>query len=389
MSEVYLQRFAVPFDYTVHFTSGCFEPTNRSIIDAIRRLEPTRRHKVFAIIDRGVATSRPQIARELAKYVEANGDALELVAPPEIIPGGEEAKNRPELVETIRERLIRYKVDRQSFALVIGGGAVLDVGSYVAATTHRGIRTLRMPTTIEAQNDSGVGVKTSMNGFGQKNLIGTFTPPFAVINDFDFLRTLGERDRRAGISEAVKVGLIRDRTFFEWLWSNAEALAAFEPAATEHMIRRSAELHMEHIATSGDAFEFGSAKPLDFGHWLAHKLESLTGYELRHGEAVAVGIAVDARYSAEIGLLAERDVARICVLLERIGFSLWHDQLVVYGNNDRRRILDGLAEFREHLGGELTLTLIDSIGHSVDIPHIDEAKMDNAIGWLEYRSRAR
>src|SRR5690349_21085184 len=121
------------------------------------------------------------------------------------------------------------------------------------------------------------------------------------------------------MAEAVKVALIRDAEFFRWMVVNADALASFEPAAVAHMIRRCAELHLEHIAGGGDALEQGNSRPLDFGHWAAHKLELLTTHALRHGEAVAIGIALDSRYSVEAGLLDERDHAVIVDLLVRLG----------------------------------------------------------------------
>ena len=160
-----------------------------------------------------------------------------------------------------------------------------------------------------------------------KNFVGTFAPPFAVLNDFDLLDSLPPREKIAGMAEAVKVALIRDPEFFHWLERNCDALANFEPDAMAYMIRRCAELHMHQIAHGGDPFETGSARPLDFGHWSAHKLESLTHYHVRHGEAVAIGIALDTRYSVLAGLLPEGDEERVCFLLEDLGFQLWHPAL--------------------------------------------------------------
>jgi 3-dehydroquinate synthase len=184
-----------------------------------------------------------------------------------------------------------------------------------------------MPSTVLGQNDSGVGVKNGVNAFSAKNFLGTFAPPFAVINDYDLLRTLPARDVRAGLAEAVKVSLIRDRELFSWLEQNADALRACEPAAVEQSVRVAAEIHLRHIATAGDPFELGSARPLDFGHWSAHKLESLTGHAVRHGEAVAIGMALDCRYAVLAGLLAEADQLRVQHLLERRGFRLYDDAL--------------------------------------------------------------
>ncbi len=388
VTDTYIQRFSVPFEYPVFFTDGVFDPTNSTLVEALSRLESTRRHRALVIVDSGVADALPALIARIEAYATAHDSRLTLAAAPLVVPGGERTKNSPEVVSQLHEAIASAHLDRQSFVIIVGGGAVHDTAGYAAATAHRGVRVIRIPTTVEGQNDSGVGVKNGLNAYGAKNYLGTFAPPFAVINDISFIDTLPNRDRLSGIAEAVKVSLLRDENYFEWLWNQCDALTRFERAAMQHMIRRSAELHLEHIAGSGDPFEFGSAKPLDFGHWAAHKLEILSDYDLRHGEAVAIGIAIDARYSAEHGLLDEACVARICVLLERLGFTLWHPSASTRNGDGRRIVMDGLDEFREHLGGDLTLTLIDAIGSSVDTSGIDTVRMERAIDWLEYRAKA-
>ena len=237
------------------------------------------------------------------------------VAPPVSVLGGEAVKNDPQIIARLHALFHAHHLDRHSFALVLGGGAVQDAVGFAAATAHRGIRVVRVPTTVLSQNDSGVGVKNGVNLFGSKNFVGTFAPPFAVINDARFLVRLPPRDRVAGLAEAVKVALIRDVAFFESMERAADALATFDLDATEEVVRRCAALHLGHIATGGDPFELCSARPLDFGHWAAHKLESMTAHELRHGEAVAIGIVLDSRYAFEAGLLAEADCLRIHALM--------------------------------------------------------------------------
>ena len=180
------------------------------------------------------------------------------------------------------------------------------------------LKFIEQGATVLAQDDSAVGVKNGINAFGQKNYLGTFTPPFAVVNDSSFLATLSDRDWCGGLSEAVKAALIKDHTFFEDIEERAAALAARDMTAMEHVVRRSAALHLQHIATAGDPFEMGSSRPLDFGHWAAHKLERLTSHQLRHGEAVAIGIALDSTYSHLSGFLAEGDWRRILALLSRL-----------------------------------------------------------------------
>lgn len=384
-TNVHIQEFTVPFRYQVCFTEGVFRRDNRTFMLELTRLEPAKRHRYVVFVDEGVASAMPRLCADIASYADAWPNVLQLVAAPEIIAGGEEIKNDPALVERLQYRMLELGMDRHSFVVGIGGGAFLDMIGYVAATTHRGLRMVRIPTTVLAQNDSGVGVKTGVNAYGSKNLLGVFAPPFSVINDSDFLETLNERDRRAGMAEAVKVALIRDGSFFATLEANADRLATFERSAVAHLIRRCAELHMRQIAFGGDPFEMGSARPLDFGHWSAHKLESLTNHEIRHGEAVAIGIALDTRYSVRKGLLAEGNDERVCRLLERLGFSLWHPALEDSNAEGKLSVMAGLEEFREHLGGQLTITLLTGIGTGHEVNEMDSGLIEECLDWLKER----
>jgi 3-dehydroquinate synthase len=318
-------------------------------------------------------------------YFRRHARHLALAAPPIPVPGGERVKNELFFVEQLQRQVFEHGIDRHSYVIAVGGGALLDAVGLVAATTHRGVRLIRVPTTVLAQDDSGVGVKNGVNLYGVKNFCGTFAPPFAVLNDLDLLTPLAERDKIAGLAEAVKVALIRDGDFFAWLERHADDLITFERTAIAQMIRRCAELHMRQIAQGGDPFETGSARPLDYGHWSAHKLESLTRHHLRHGEAVAIGLALDARYSVVTGLLAEGREERICDLLEHLGFRLWHPALEATGPDGSLAVLEGLREFREHLGGELTVTLLAEIGRGLEVHQIDETRMQAAMRWLKGR----
>jgi len=384
-SAVYLQAFSVRYEYPVYFTEHLFAHDNPVFAEALLRREPGRRHRFVTFIDSNVAASFPSLAHDIAGYVDLHGDKMGLLFHPEVVPGGEHVKNDPALVTRLQHRLVELGVDRHAFVVGIGGGAFLDLIGYVASSTHRGIRHIRVPTTVLAQNDSGVGVKNGVNAFGVKNLLGSFAPPFAVLNDSDFLRTLHPRDKIAGIAEAVKVALIRDRVFFEWLEASAGALRECEAAAMSRMIRRCAELHMRQIAHGGDPFETGSARPLDYGHWSAHKLEALTSHELRHGEAVAIGLALDARYSVQVGMLPAGGEDRVYALLKRLGFHLWHPALESRDAEGRWMLLRGLEEFREHLGGELTITLLRDLGTGEEVHHMDSDEILRALGWLRRR----
>jgi len=376
---VLVQRVQVAIEYAVAFTRGAFDLDNPVFAQTLARREPNKRHRFAVVIDSGVAAAWPTLAGDIAAYARHHG--LELAAAPWVIPGGEAGKCEHVLAE-LQRGLAALRIDRHSYVVAIGGGAMLDVVGYAAATLHRGVRLVRMPTTVLAQNDAGVGVKNGINAFGAKNFLGTFAAPYAVINDSRFLATLEPRDRAGGMAEAVKVALIRDAAFFRWLAANAAALARFEVPEVEYMIRRCAELHLAHIATGGDPFEQGSARPLDYGHWAAHKLEMMTRHAVRHGEAVSIGMALDARYAVEIGMLAEADFLEIVDLLVALRLPIWHDAL------RDRELSAGLAEFREHLGGELCITLLEAIGRGVDVREVDLDVVARAIDWLAQRRAA-
>ena len=217
----------------------------------------------------------------------------------------------------------------------------------------------------------------------KKNFIGTFSVPFAVINDFDLLDSLPPRDKRAGYIEAVKVALIRDAAFFDRIEADAGRLRTFEPEAMERLIYRCAELHLNHIASSGDPFELGSARPLDFGHWAAHKLEQLSEYKIRHGEAVAVGIALDVIYAKRMGFLDAPSAERILRLIDRLGFELFANEILNVDSHGDLMVLKGLEEFREHLGGQLTVTLLRAIGRGFEVHEMNDAVVVESIQELQ------
>jgi 3-dehydroquinate synthase len=382
--DIRWQRFSVPYQYPVAFVRGLFDLSNGLFAQAVSQDETKKRHRCFFIIDEGLAGIG--LDKKILAYFNSYPDQLELVGVPMMVPGGETVKKNLAHVERMQNAIHTHAIDRHSYVIAIGGGAVLDAVGLATATSHRGVRHIRIPTTVLSQNDSGVGVKNAVNFKGIKNYIGTFAPPWAVLNDFDFLDHLPERERISGISEAVKVALIRDRAFYLWLEKNAQELATFQPQAEEYMVRRSAELHMHQIANGGDPFEMGSARPLDFGHWSAHKLEALSNHHVRHGEAVAIGIALDARYSVLAGLLPEGEDERIVVLLEMLGLRLWHAALESTDSSNRLSLLVGLEEFQEHLGGELTITLLRDLGVGVEVHQMDADLVRQSLDWLKARA---
>ncbi|MEM7271021.1 MAG: 3-dehydroquinate synthase [Pseudomonadota bacterium] len=386
--ELIWQRFSVPYEFPVAFSEGLFSPANPLLADTLALKEPDKRHRCLVFIDGGVAEAMPELQGQAAAYAEAHADRMELVCQPVIVAGGERIKSELTHLESIQDLIHETRIDRHSYVIAIGGGAMLDAVGLAAATAHRGVRLVRLPTTVLSQNDSGVGVKNAVNLKNVKNYTGTFAPPFAVLNDYDFIRALPRRERISGIAEAVKVALIRDGSFFEWLEANADKLATFDETAEKHMIQHCARLHMRQIGMGGDPFEMGSARPLDYGHWSAHKLEALTRHHVNHGEAVAIGLALDARYSVLTGLLEAGAEERVASLLEHLGFRIFHPGLKRLDADGRSEIMKGLADFREHLGGELTITLLSSLGIGVEVHEIDDALMAEAIDWLHAREGA-
>lgn len=383
------QSVAVVYEYPVHFTRDLFSAENPLLSEVLGAHEPSPPKRLLLVVDDGVARSHPGILGKAEAYLTGVGSSLRLSGSPLVIEGGEVTKNDPAHIAEVHHAINRHGLDRQSFVIAVGGGALLDAVGYAAATAHRGLRLIRVPTTVLSQNDSGVGVKNGINAYGKKNFLGTFVPPYAVLNDADFLATLSDRDWLSGAAEAVKVGLLKDPDFFTFLESAASDLLRRDQATMERLVYRCAELHLQHIATSGDPFEFGSSRPLDFGHWAAHKLEQLTDYRLRHGEAVSIGIALDSTYAYLAGMLPQADWQRILSLFEALRLPVYHPTISSPLEDHRHplSVLAGLQEFREHLGGRLTIMLLHGIGKPVEVNQMDEDVIVKAVGLLESRAR--
>lgn len=374
------QRFQVEYNYSIFFTNNLFDTTNQQLSDFFNTYaEQGFQRKVLIVVDGGFLAHHPDLVDTIKGYFAARIKHIQLTQDIIVVPGGEASKNDPALFEKLAQAVDTYGIDRHSFVIGIGGGAVLDLVGYAAAVSHRGIKLIRIPTTVLSQNDSGVGVKNGINFHGKKNFLGTFAPPVAVFNDLTYLKTLDDRDWRSGISEAIKVALIKDKSFFEWIEENVLALAQRDEVTMSYLIHRCAEMHTEHIG-SGDPFEFGSSRPLDFGHWAAHKLEYLTDFEVRHGEAVAIGIALDCVYANKIGMLPDADLERIYNVLVKLGFELYHTKLA---ENDKINLRNGLQEFREHLGGRLTIMLLEKIGKGVEVHEMDADIIAESVDVLE------
>ena len=383
------QQFSVSYSYEVLFTEGLFDTGNRLLRDCLTTNASQQPVRALFVVDEGVVRHHPDLVKQMQEYMQHHEDVLEMAMLPLVVPGGEQVKNDAGYVYRVQEAVAHAAIDRHSFLIAVGGGALLDMAGFAAATAHRGVRHIRIPTTVLSQNDSGVGVKNGINAFNSKNFLGSFAPPVAVINDKNFLPTLDDRDWRGGISEAIKVALIKDASFFDYIEKYADELAppTRADAPMQHVIYECARMHVEHISRYGDPFETGSSRPLDFGHWAAHKLEALTNYELRHGEAVGIGIALDCVYAHLEGRLDQPSLERILTTFERLGFDLYINAMEGHLDDPKHKksLFRGLEEFREHLGGQLTVMLLENIGTAIEVHEVDYALYKEAVYYLKDR----
>jgi len=360
------ESFQLPLEHRVIFSAGLLDPANPVLRNVLADCGARR---AIAFIDAGVESAHPQGARALQAWFSAQaaaGHTLPDLRSIDIVSGGEAAKNDSLIVDQVIAATERHSIDRRSFVIAIGGGAMLDAVGLGATLAHRGVRLVRIPTTTLAMDDAAMGVKNGINRFGKKNYVGAFAVPWAVLCDETYLTTLNSRDFRAGFSEAVKIACLRDASLLTQMERDAARIAAQDIRISMPTIIRCAQLHLEHITRGGDPFELREARPLDFGHWSAHKLESMSGFTLPHGEAVAIGIALDCAYAQRVGLLAADDAARVTACLRALHLPTWHPLL-----EDIDALLRGLEEFREHLGGVLTITQLKAIGQPTDVHEMD------------------
>ncbi len=379
--RVHRQRFEVPFSYEIVFCRDVFEPDN----DALDSVLPQEKTKMLVFLDHGVASAVGGIEERIGSWLSRRCDRIDHVGDIHTVHGGERAKDGLDVVMETARLCARYGMDRHAFVLIVGGGAVLDAVGLGCSLVHRGLRQIRVPTTTLSQADSGVGVKNGINAFGMKNFLGCFVPPWAVVIDTSFLEHLPPQAIIDGLSEAFKVAIIKDEEFLEHLVSSAGAIRRLDMRTIEGIVQRTAMIHAEHIASCGDPFERGSARPLDFGHWAAHRLEASSNYRIAHGRAVAIGLGVDILCASMLGLIANEEALRILDAMKECGMTLWDDLLAVRSEDGRLDVLNGLEEFRQHLGGSLTLAMPDGLGKMCFVDALPEEYVCKAVGILRER----
>lgn len=221
--------------------------------------------------------------------------------------------------EALYRKLIEIGADRSTFILGIGGGIVTDIAGFVASTYMRGLRFGFVPTTLLGQVDAGVGGKNGLNVDGYKNMVGTFSHPQFCVCDVELLRTLPDREFRAGLAEIVKAGILGDRALFELLEGSSFSDLRSDTALLGRVV--SAAIRVKAEIVERDEREAGERRKLNLGHTLAHAIEKCSA-KMNHGEAVAVGLAMISRAAVGMGGLSAEESARICSLLQRLGFSL-------------------------------------------------------------------
>ena len=328
--------------YPIHIGAG--------LVDRADLFAPhVKGHRAAVVTNETVA---PLYADRLeATLAKAGAKVLRVV-----LPDGEAFKTWQTL-NAIFDALLAAQADRKTVVVALGGGVIGDLAGFAAATYQRGIAHVQVPTTLLAQVDSSVGGKTAINHPLGKNMIGAFHQPEAVIADTSVLATLPEREFAAGLAEVVKYGAIFDLEFLAWLEENAERLRQRDAQALEHAIRRSCEIKAEIVAL--DEREAGARALLNFGHTFAHAIESASGYGVvLHGEAVATGMALAARFSARLGRASVADAERLVALLERLRLP------VAVPKFPRAVWLEFMGRDKKNEGGRITLILLDALGRA-------------------------
>lgn len=292
--------------YSIHIGAGVLS-------SVVELLEPLKLSRHLVVITNDVVA--PLYLEQVKNLFQNAKFSVDCV----VLPDGEGHKNATSL-DAIYTHMLEHNCDRGTTIVALGGGVIGDMAGFAAATYMRGIPFIQIPTTLLAQVDSSVGGKTAINHPLGKNMIGAFYQPRSVIIDVTTLDTLDERHFRAGLAEVVKYGVIADAEFFSWLEQNTSSLLAKDSAALEYAIKTCCNIKAAIVAQ--DETEHSVRALLNFGHTFGHALEQLSGYgTVLHGEAVAVGMAVAARISAQIGLCTSEDVARVDAILLNCGLD--------------------------------------------------------------------
>ena len=342
--------------YPIHIAAG-------SLREAGALTAPLGGRPIVAVVTD--ATVAALHLESLRASLEAAGRQVE----PIVLPPGEATKSWAYL-EILTERLLELGVERGDFIVALGGGVIGDLTGFAAAILRRGCRFVQVPTTLLSQVDSSVGGKTAIDARAGKNLIGAFHQPAMVVIDTDVLATLPDRELRAGYAEIVKIGLIADAGFFDWCDANLNALLAREPQALARAIETAVRAKAAVVAADEHETK-GMRALLNLGHTFGHALEAEAGFSdvLLHGEAVAAGMVLAYRLSAELGLCPRADAARVAAHIERAGLPAHPNRVAI--DTDAAALARHMTQDKKMAGGRLALILARGIGDAFvtkDVP---------------------
>ncbi len=302
--------------------------------------------------------SDTNVARRYGKPLESNLRASGFQPVTITVPAGETAKSLKN-VQRCYDQLAANRLERKSFIVALGGGVVGDLAGFVAATYLRGIPFVQVPTTLLAQVDSSVGGKVGVNLSAGKNLVGAFYQPRLVVCDLNTLRTLPEREFRAGLAEVIKYGIIYDARLFSRLERELPGLLKLEAKTLGEVIARCCEIKAEVV--SQDETESGLRAILNFGHTIGHALEAISRYgKYLHGEAISIGQVAAAELSAQIGF-APGDIERIADLFRRAGLPT----SVQLSRREMKQLFGAMRLDKKVSGGEIKFVLAKQIGEVV------------------------
>jgi 3-dehydroquinate synthase len=326
-----------------------------------------RRPVTHAIIITDERVEDPH-ARTVAESLSRVTDSVDLV----VVPAGEASKS-VDMASALWDKLLDLKADRASIVVAVGGGVVGDLAGFAAATFARGISYFQIPTTLLAQVDSSVGGKVGINLPGSKNMVGAFWQPLGVLIDTDVLKTLPEREYRAGLAEVVKYGLIMDAEFFAYLERNVEGLLGRRHEVLEHVIARCCQLKAE-VVEADERETTGRRSVLNYGHTFCHALETTTGYgTYLHGEAVSIGMMCAAHLAERMGRIGADFTRRQYNLLVALGLP------VALLDVDHEALLGAMMRDKKVEHGRLRFVLPTRLGHVELVGDVDPADVRAAL----------
>ena len=311
--------------YAVHIGAGL----RREFAAHITSVAPA--HAYAVVTDDNVG---PRYAAELVAALARHARVSS-----HVVEAGEENKTRTSWAR-ITDEMLDTGSGRDTTVVALGGGVVGDLAGFVAATYMRGIAVVQCPTTLLAMIDASLGGKTGVDTRAGKNLVGSFHAPAAVLADVEVLRTLPLEQRRSGLAEAIKHGIIADAGYLASLDRNIDALVAGDASHTLDAVARSVEIKLAVV--SADPRERGVRKTLNFGHTLGHAIEQATGYGLLHGECVAIGMVLEAGLAERLGIAIQGTTAEIQRILVRAGLpverpsSITVDDIVAATRHDKK-----------------------------------------------------